>query len=84
MRISGGRARGIPLKVPRGADVRPAMDKLRQGVFSSLGERVVGARFLDFFAGTGSYGLEALRTSRLSHAARASTPGWRRSRRLTC
>lgn len=36
------------------------MDKLRQGVFSSLGERVVGARFLDFFAGTGSYGLEAM------------------------
>lgn len=60
MRISGGRARGIPLKVPRGGDVRPAMDKLRQGLFSSLGERVVGARFLDFFAGTGSYGLEAL------------------------
>jgi len=60
MRISGGRARGIPLRVPRGVDVRPAMDKLRQGLFSSLGERVVGARFLDFFAGTGSYGLEAL------------------------
>jgi len=60
MRISGGRARGIPLKVPRGVDVRPAMDKLRQGLFSSLGERIVGARFLDCFAGTGSYGLEAL------------------------
>ena len=36
------------------------MDKLRQGVFSSLGDRIVGARFLDIFAGTGSYGLEAL------------------------
>lgn len=36
------------------------MDRLRQGVFSSLGPRVEGARFLDFFAGTGSYGLEAL------------------------
>jgi 16S rRNA (guanine966-N2)-methyltransferase len=59
MRISGGAARGIPLRVPRGADFRPAMDRLRQGVFSSLGARVEGARFLDFFAGTGSYGLEA-------------------------
>jgi 16S rRNA (guanine966-N2)-methyltransferase len=60
MRISGGAARGIPLRVPRGADIRPAMDRLRQAVFSSLGARVEGARFLDFFAGTGSYGLEAL------------------------
>lgn len=60
MRISGGRARGIPLVVPRGERVRPATDGLRQAVFSRLGERVVGARFLDLFAGSGAYGLEAL------------------------
>jgi 16S rRNA (guanine966-N2)-methyltransferase len=60
MRISGGRACGIPLRVPRGHDFRPATDRLRQGVFSSLGDRVVGATFADLFAGTGSYGLEAL------------------------
>lgn len=60
MRISGGRARGIPLQVPKGDKVRPATDGMRQGVFSSLGERVVGARFLDLFAGSGAYGLEAL------------------------
>jgi 16S rRNA (guanine966-N2)-methyltransferase len=60
MRISGGRARGIPLRTPRGVEIRPAMDRLRQGVFSSLGSRVEGARFADLFAGTGSYGLEAL------------------------
>lgn len=60
MRISGGRARGIPLVVPKGDAVRPATDGMRQSVFSSLGERVVGARFLDLFAGSGAYGLEAL------------------------
>ncbi len=60
MRISGGSARGIPLAVPKGDTVRPATDGLRQGVFSSLGERVVGSRFLDLFAGSGAYGLEAL------------------------
>jgi 16S rRNA (guanine966-N2)-methyltransferase len=32
---------------------------MRQSVFSSLGERVVGAHFLDLFAGSGAYGLEA-------------------------
>lgn len=60
MRISGGAARGIPLVVPKGDAVRPATDGMRQAVFSSLGERVVSARFLDLFAGSGAYGLEAL------------------------
>lgn len=40
--------------------MRPATDSLRQAVFSSLGSRVDGSRFLDLFAGTGSYGLEAI------------------------
>lgn len=60
MRISGGRARGIPLAVPKGDKVRPATDGMRQAVFSSLGGRVAEARFLDLFAGSGAYGLEAL------------------------
>ncbi|MCC5024982.1 MAG: RsmD family RNA methyltransferase [Candidatus Synoicihabitans palmerolidicus] len=60
MRISGGVARGIPLQVPKADAVRPATDGMRQRGFSSLGERVVGARFLDLFAGSGAYGLEAL------------------------
>jgi 16S rRNA (guanine966-N2)-methyltransferase len=60
MRISGGAARGIPLVVPKGDAVRPATDGMRQAAFSSLGPRVMGARFLDLFAGSGAYGLEAL------------------------
>ena len=60
MRISGGGARGIPLTVPKGDLVRPATDGLRQAVFSSLAARIPGARFLDLFAGSGAYGLEAL------------------------
>lgn len=60
MRISGGIARGITLATPRGDATRPATDGMRQAVFSSLGAGVVGARFLDLFAGSGAYGLEAL------------------------
>lgn len=60
MRISGGGARGITLVVPKGDLTRPATDGMRQAVFSSLGARVVGARFLDLFAGSGAYGLEAV------------------------
>ncbi len=60
MRITGGQARGILLTLPKGDAVRPATDALRQAVFSSLAARVAGARFLDLFAGSGAYGLEAL------------------------
>ena len=60
MRISGGMARGVTLTVPKGDAVRPATDGLRQAVFSSLAARVPEAVFLDLFAGSGAYGLEAL------------------------
>lgn len=60
MRITGGNARGIPLTLPKGDLVRPATDAMRQAVFSSIASRVPGARFLDLFAGSGAYGLEAL------------------------
>lgn len=60
MRITGGLARGIPLGAPKGEAVRPATDALRQAVFSSLAARVPGTQFLDLFAGSGAYGLEAL------------------------
>jgi len=60
MRITGGRARGIVLKIPVRGELRPATGFLREAVFSSLGPRVAGARVLDLFAGTGAYGLEAV------------------------
>jgi 16S rRNA (guanine966-N2)-methyltransferase len=59
MRISGGAARGITLEVPKGDAVRPATDRMRQAVFSSIAARVPGSRFLDLYAGSGGYGLEA-------------------------
>lgn len=60
MRISGGSARGVTIDVPKGDAVRPATDGMRQAVFSSLAARVPNATFLDLFAGSGAYGLEAL------------------------
>ena len=59
MRITGGQARGIPLVAPKGDAVRPATDAMRQSVFSSLASWVPGSTFLDLFAGSGAYGLEA-------------------------
>jgi 16S rRNA (guanine966-N2)-methyltransferase len=60
MRIIGGTAGGTILKVPKGWDVRPTPDLVRQAVLNSLGERVVGARVLELFAGTGALSLECL------------------------
>jgi 16S rRNA (guanine966-N2)-methyltransferase len=60
MRITGGKAARRILKVPKGLDVRPTPDLVKQAVFNSLGERVVGARVLELFAGTGALSLECL------------------------
>jgi 16S rRNA (guanine966-N2)-methyltransferase len=60
MRISGGLAKGIPLEIPKGVDLRPATEANRERLFSSLGEKVLETSFLDLCAGTGSYGLEAI------------------------
>jgi len=60
MRIIGGSAAGTILKVPKGFDVRPTPDLVRQAVFNSLGARVVDAEVLELFAGTGALSLECL------------------------
>jgi 16S rRNA (guanine966-N2)-methyltransferase len=74
MRISGGKARGIPLIVPKGDAVRPATDALRQSVFSSIASRVSGAHFLDLCAGSGAYGLEAISRGAASGAFVEKSP----------
>lgn len=60
MRITGGKASGRILKVPKGLDVRPTPDLVKQAVFNSLGERVLNAYVLELFAGTGALSLECL------------------------
>ena len=60
MRITGGKAARRILKAPKGLDVRPTPDLVKQAVFNSLGARVNGARVLELFAGTGALSLECL------------------------
>lgn len=59
MRVIAGLAGGRPLHVPR-TDLRPTMDRVKVAIFSSLGDKIPGARVLDLFAGTGALGIEAL------------------------
>jgi 16S rRNA (guanine966-N2)-methyltransferase len=60
MRIIAGAWGGRRLKVPAGKRVRPTAGRVKESVFSILGEHVRGARVLDLYAGSGALGLEAL------------------------
>jgi 16S rRNA (guanine966-N2)-methyltransferase len=59
-RITAGELKGRNLRYPEGARFRPTMDKVKEALFSMLGEDIVDARVLDLFAAAGALGLEAL------------------------
>ena len=60
MRVIAGRLRGRRIEAPRGDQVRPTYDRVRESVFSIIGSRVRDASVLDLFAGSGSLGIEGL------------------------
>jgi len=60
MRVIAGSAKGTRLTPPKDQSARPTLDRVREALFSILGERIVEARVLDLYAGTGAIGIEAL------------------------
>ncbi len=60
MRIIAGKFKGRRLKMLKGLQIRPTSDRVREALFSILGDMVEGSRVLDLFAGSGALGLEAL------------------------
>lgn len=60
MRVVAGQWGGRALRAPAGTTARPTSDRVREALFSLLGDRVAGARVLDLFAGSGALGIEAL------------------------
>lgn len=60
MRVIAGQFRSRQLKSLKGLALRPTSDRLRETLFNVLAPLIVGARFLDVFAGTGAIGIEAL------------------------
>lgn len=60
MRVIAGSARGIGLVAPRDRATRPITDRVKETLFGILGARVLDARFLDLYAGSGAVGIEAL------------------------
>lgn len=60
LRLTGGTLRSRNVRTPSGRAVRPTPARVKEALFSILGERVLDARVLDLFAGSGALGFEAL------------------------
>ena len=60
MRITGGSFKNRRLAPLGGLKIRPTSDKVREAIFSIIGQDMGSCNALDLFAGTGCLGLEAL------------------------
>ena len=64
MRVIAGKYRSRPLRSPRGLEIRPTSDRLRETLFNVLSGgdsgRLAETVWLDLYAGTGAVGIEAL------------------------
>lgn len=60
IRITGGRLRGRTIYTPRTKQTRPGTERLRKAVFDICQNEIEDANFLDLFAGSGAFGIEAL------------------------
>jgi 16S rRNA (guanine966-N2)-methyltransferase len=78
MRIIAGTMRGRKLKTVQGLSTRPTSDKVKGAIFNVLRDKMVDARVLDLFAGTGNLALEALsRGAREAVLVEESTAAWK-------
>ena len=59
LRVIGGELGGRPLVAPHGHKTRPTSGRVREALFSILGD-LEGAHVLDLYAGSGALAIEAL------------------------
>ena len=60
MRIISGKLKGKKLSSPSNNKIRPTQDRIRESIFDIISSKVKGAIVLDLFAGSGSFGIEAI------------------------
>ncbi|KAB3535220.1 16S rRNA (guanine(966)-N(2))-methyltransferase RsmD [Alkaliphilus pronyensis] len=60
MRIIAGMAKGHTLKPPKGIDIRPTSDRVKESIFNILQYNINDSIIIDLYAGTGNLGIEAL------------------------
>ncbi|MFH1045381.1 MAG: 16S rRNA (guanine(966)-N(2))-methyltransferase RsmD [Candidatus Omnitrophota bacterium] len=60
MRVTSGIFKGHLLKSPKGGNVRPTSELVKEALFAIIGEKIEDSSFLELFAGSGNVGIEAL------------------------
>jgi 16S rRNA (guanine966-N2)-methyltransferase len=60
IRVLGGTNRGRKLRSPKGMLFRPTTGRVKEFIFSFIGDWIEGISVLDLFAGSGALGIEAL------------------------
>ena len=60
MRVIAGSARSLKLTAPKGLEVRPTTDRIKETLFNIISADIYGCSFLDLFCGSGAIGIEAL------------------------
>ena len=60
MRIIAGTLKNRRIKSREGRETRPTLERIKEAIFSIIGEKVAGAKFLDFYSGTGNVTLKHL------------------------
>ena len=60
LRIIAGTFRSRLLKTPLNPETQPTKDRVKEAIFSSLGQQIVDKVGLDLFAGSGAFAFEAL------------------------
>ena len=60
MRVIAGFYKGRRLERIQNDSIRPTSDRVKEALFSILGEKIINCRFLDLFAGSGGIGIEAM------------------------
>ncbi len=60
IRVIAGKYRRLVLDGPKNNDIRPTMDRAKEGLFNIINMNIEGSSFLELFAGSGSVSIEAI------------------------
>ena len=60
MRITSGTLKNRKIKSREGKETRPTLERIKEAIFSIIGDKITDARFLDLYSGTGNMAIEAL------------------------